>query len=140
MDTTTLCVLDWQIRSILRLKNELKNAKQQKAQKMHQNIDHLYQSMDQLDPDKTKRLLLLFLYFKEHLRTANAKKRLHLLTHSLSDFVSSCGPQENTKDYLLRQLLGQKNIAQIIQNVALKNQPINKPAFLSPKKDLLCHD
>ena len=77
--------------------------------------------MDFLDPDKTKRLELLFLYFREHLRTAGAKKRLSLLTHSLSDFLFSCESDTKFDDSLLRQLLENKTIIQIIQNYSKKN-------------------
>lgn len=138
---TQLYVLDWQIRNVLRLKKELKNADSKRATKILREIKNLYNNMAYLDPDKTKRFELLSLYFRQHLHTEGCKKRLSLLLHSLSDFIFSCGSDVQLDSNLLyKKLLEYKTTEQPVQNSPIQHHLHTRPALTKLTPSQLMHD
>ena len=120
MNKTDLYVLDWQVRNILRLKKEQKSADPERSKKIYWQINKLCQNMENMDPDKTKRLELMFSYLREHLRTSDAKKRVNILAHSLSNFLLSYDSEAQLDNHILYQLLEHKIVQHIIQNASPK--------------------
>ncbi len=115
-DSVILNVLDWQIRNILRLKNESRTASGKEAERIRSRINSLYGNLEQLDPDHTQRLKLISVYMKKYARSFEGKKRLSLLTFSLSGLLHFCNPQSNDVEFFTKKLLENRQIARIIQN------------------------
>ena len=113
-----LYVLDWQIRNILRLKNEAQKADKNKQKRLRGQIYHLCQNMDYLDPDHTKRLKLIYLYAQEHMRSSGSKKSLSLLAFSLSDLLKACDPESDALDFFTKKLSENKTIDKMVKGVS----------------------